>query len=1184
MKKILALVLAFAMVFSSIPVVFADSVSDEAKALAMIGALKGDNGGVTAEYLAKAPTRLQAAIMLLRLKGLEAEAMAYVSEDNFEDVKDYPWVEGRNIMAYLKANPAVGFRGTDKGFEPNREITALEFYKVLLVSLGYVETTADVVGDFTWDTLKDKLAEVGLGALLEVTSFTNDHMAKATVEALGLKVKDSDVTLLGKLIEAGVVKEEDAIAAGLIEEKPVLEAALKSAVALGNTVVEVTFDGPVNAGAEDVTLYEIDGLTVEEAIVTGEDTVRLTTSAQEAGKKYTLTVGDVKVNFGGKAKVSGAPALESVTGPDTERVELKFDKTLDFVTATDKANYEIKDVEIVDIELDGDTVTLITNGLTANKTHTVKVTGVKSVDGIALKSASKNFYAKSDKTAPKPETRAESLTYTRVLVKFNEELDKESAENVENYVIDGLTVESALLVKDDTPDAVKRWVELTTSPQKAGASYTIKIKGIKDASVLGNEMTREASVKFTGKAEDKTGPTVPTNPTVLNRNRVLITFADNSRLNFETLENAANYEFDKDVVVESAELIPGYDADTKQVILTVSDMAEKTLYKLTISGVTDEYGNEMKEVTKSINYVNADLGSAKIKNVVATSATELKVTFDKHVNPVTAKDVANYSINGDIGTPISAKINSGLTTVTLKVNKLVEGKSYKLTINGVEDLAGNVLNTNSTFIARTFENDIDAPEIVDITVLNKKVLRLEFSESINVKGYRNTMEVKITKADGTSQQIPLKLGAVYDDNTVLEFTAPNGFEFQDIEYKLVSLTDVYDNAGNKAVLDINNLNFWGNTLSVENIDFSWEQVSVVEYKLTFSEKVKPKTSNSMGVTASDADDIDDLEMDTVWYFYSTAKEGKVAWTGNINNVFENYHGATINNTDDNNDGKTTITASMVDEDGPYIEDVKAIYRDEIRVIWNEDLKDGALGTYKLSWYDAAGKLKEVSLPSPSRYSTTKNELTINLGSSIRLESRFDYTLKVVNRARDLAGNYSQADEEFSFKGTDLARPENYITGVTFTNGSKFDVNYYSAIDSSANVTVRVYSLKDNGDLDDLIATDTVAAGGKVAEFSLTNDALLAGTSYKVVTVGYNTLTYTFDGIVAEGIDVEVVGGKYRVSYSGIADGDELVVDGGTPVTVTTASVGYQELTLVSAPNKIIVFRDDVPLYYYVKTE
>ena len=54
MKKTLALILAFAMVFSTISFVFADeevvAVSDEAAALGTLGVLEGDGGGVTAEY------------------------------------------------------------------------------------------------------------------------------------------------------------------------------------------------------------------------------------------------------------------------------------------------------------------------------------------------------------------------------------------------------------------------------------------------------------------------------------------------------------------------------------------------------------------------------------------------------------------------------------------------------------------------------------------------------------------------------------------------------------------------------------------------------------------------------------------------------------------------------------------------------------------------------------------------------------------------------------------------------------------------------------------------------------------------------------------------------------------------------------------------------------------------------
>lgn len=1175
MKKFLALVLAFAMVFTSIPVVFADTeVSAEAKALALLGMLEGDGGGVTVEYTSKELTRLGAAAALLKLKGLYDEAIAFQGEDNFADVKDYAWVEGRNLMAYLKANPALGFGGDEKGnFNPGAMINEQSYYKVLLETLGYKQTTAEVTGDFAWEEVFTFAESIGLMPA-KVEKFTIDHLAKATFAALQAKTKDGKV-YIDTLIAAGVVKEEDAIAAGLIEEKPVLEAALKSAVALGNTVVEVTFDGPVNAGAEDVTLYEIDGLTVEEAIVTGEDTVRLTTSAQEAGKKYTLTVGDVKVNFGGKAKVAGAPELKKVTGPDTERVELVFDKTLDFVTATDKANYEIKDVEIADIELDGDTVTLITNGLTANKTHTVKVTGVKSVDGVALKSASKSFYSKSDKTAPKVE-KAVSDTYTRVIVTFNEELDKESAEDVSNYTINDLTVEKAVLKADDNDEYTI--VELTTSPQKAGTSYTLKVSGIKDTSVLGNEITKEQSVKFTGKTQDKTGPTV-SKVEVKNRNRLLVEFKDNSRLDFATLQNAENYEFNKDITVEKAELIPGYDDDTKQVILTVSDMAEKTTYKLTITGVTDEYGNEMKKTEKSINYNNKDLDAARIVKVNTKSATEIEIEFSKHIDAVTAKDVANYTINGGIGTPLSAKANSALTKVTLKVNELEDGKNYKLTVDGLMDLAGNTLKTSTYFVARTYENDIEAPEVEDITVVNEKVMRVTFSEPIEIKSVPTPMtNIKAVLDGGTV----LTLGAVYENNTILEFSDGDDrdglFKFQDIEYTLNSFENVTDKAGNAVVVEDDGITFWGNTYTPDEIDFTWEQINVEKYKLTFSEKVQLKNSDSK--YTKDADYDDDLGMSTVWYLKNRVPVDKPAFKGNINSVFESGHkGILIANTEEEKENETIITNYMEDEEGPYIEKVEAIYRDLVEVTFNEDLK--TYGTYEISYYDLNGKLKKVS-GIPGAPGDEDNVVELHLGSKLALESRFEYTLKVTTVVQDLAGNKSEKDEVYDFQGTDLVAPGNYVKGVTFKNGSEFTVKF--AATSTNRVDIAVYTVDEDGEIDELVVSENNVDISSTAEktFTLTNYALLEGVTYRVVTDDY--ADYDFEGIVEDGVDVVAVGtSEYEISYSGLKSTDTVVLNG-TPISVT-----YNDGVFVYDPTSalgtgehlFIVYRDSVPMYYGV---
>jgi len=60
---------------------------------ASLGILVGEGNGVTAGYLAKSSTRLQAAIMFLRLKGLEAVARTYKGTTNFADSGQVGWAD-----------------------------------------------------------------------------------------------------------------------------------------------------------------------------------------------------------------------------------------------------------------------------------------------------------------------------------------------------------------------------------------------------------------------------------------------------------------------------------------------------------------------------------------------------------------------------------------------------------------------------------------------------------------------------------------------------------------------------------------------------------------------------------------------------------------------------------------------------------------------------------------------------------------------------------------------------------------------------------------------------------------------------------------------------------------------------------------------------------------------------------
>jgi len=1173
------------MVFSSISFAFADTttttaaISKDAQACVTLGMLQGSDKGVTAEYLTTESTRLQAAIMVLRLRGLEKEALAYVGDKNFSDMTNYAWAEGKNMTAFLLAHPELAFIGDAGKFMPEQTINEKSYYKVMLETLGYKQTTPEVVGDFAWDKVFDFAKSIGLVPQQTMT-FTNDDIARITIEALKTKNK-SGVVLVNALVAAGTLSAEKVAASGIVVSAPVT-IAVKTVKAIGNTVVEVEYTAAVDkAAVETLANYSVAGLEVKAAMLTGTKKVLLETAAQTAGKIYTLVVGDQKVNFGGAAKVTGAPELDKVIGSDTERVELTFDKVLDTVSALNAANYAIAGVTVVSGELNSarKVVTLTTEGMTAGKTYTIKVTNIKSVDGATLKSASKSFYSKSDKTAPKINS-LEVMTNTRIKITFDGLVDNDTAIDMANYTIKAGTAELAIesLVAEDNDDDLTE-VEITTASQKSGTRYELSVMNVADTSVLVNKITKAVKKTFTGKAEDKTLPTAGT-PVVISRNIVKVTFTEASRLDQATATDVANYTFNNDVTVEKVEMVPGSTADGKTVLLTVSDLGEKSTYKLTIENISDEYGNVIKKVDKSVNYDKSKLSAATVSRIYSTSSNEVVVIFNKEVDPISAKDVANYTIDGNLGTPISSKINDELTKVTLKTNSQVDGKTYKVTIKGVKDLAGNVLNTSVKFVASATENDIELPEVEDVTAINNKILRVTFSEPIKVKGDEVTDTIKAVIQGQTGGPVTLDYKVAYEDNTVLEFSGT----FNDNEYTLLSFNNtVKDIAGNKATVSPN-YTFWGSDDSVENIEFSWEQVNVQKYTLTFTEKVsKPVAPASLAYnTKLEADDADDNGYDTVWHFTNKVSVDSKAFDDNINNLLVSPHGKTvlpIENLDSTT--KTIIVANIDDEDGPYVANVYAKNRNMIKIEYNEDL--GYKGGYSVYYYDNAGKKKTVSLGTADIDGDDAN--IVNLSTNTALESRYDYTLVVLSEAKDLNNNKSdQKDEEFTFAGTDLVPADTYITGVKIDNGQNFKVSFSAEVTDNT-VVAKVYGTDENTPIATL-AFPSFAADGKSVVFDLAsaNRALSEAITYKVV-VG--SMEYSFDGTVEEAsvnYTYNTTNSNYdiAVSYSDVKTGDviQYVAPNGT---MTTGSASMTGKTLAVGDIFRIVVKsssvDGVVLYY-----
>ncbi|NOU65876.1 hypothetical protein GC096_17720 [Paenibacillus sp. LMG 31461] len=202
-------------------------VKSETDVAGDLGILQGDGNGLTTEYLSKSTTRFQAAIMFLRLKGLETDALAYSGMTNFKDAS-LVYQEGQAVLGYLKAHPELGWQGTGGDqFDPLTGITAQAYYKVLLEALGYKQGT-----DFEFAQALAFAEQKGLSKIAGAGQLVNMNVATATIEALHATVKGSDKTLAAVLSEKGI------LAANKLEALTYKSLQLKKNDALGSYLAD----------------------------------------------------------------------------------------------------------------------------------------------------------------------------------------------------------------------------------------------------------------------------------------------------------------------------------------------------------------------------------------------------------------------------------------------------------------------------------------------------------------------------------------------------------------------------------------------------------------------------------------------------------------------------------------------------------------------------------------------------------------------------------------------------------------------------------------------------------------------------------------------------------------------------------------------------------------------------------
>lgn len=161
-----------------------------------IGLFQGTSNGYD---LDRAPTRAEAATMLVRLLGKEAEAQKLSYTAPFTDLQGWekPYVQ------YLYNNKLTS-GVTDTSFAPKKACTADMYTTFLLRALGYQDTS----GDFSYSNAVSFAKKIGVADEVNTigNTFLRDNAVAMSYTALNTKLKGSnDTTLLSKLITGGAV-------------------------------------------------------------------------------------------------------------------------------------------------------------------------------------------------------------------------------------------------------------------------------------------------------------------------------------------------------------------------------------------------------------------------------------------------------------------------------------------------------------------------------------------------------------------------------------------------------------------------------------------------------------------------------------------------------------------------------------------------------------------------------------------------------------------------------------------------------------------------------------------------------------------------------------------------------------------------------------------------------------------
>lgn len=615
-----------------------------------------------------------------------------------------------------------------------------------------------------------------------------------------------------------------------------------------NKSLLIHFNEPLNKITAERTenySFDRDALTVENAVLddTGK-TVRLDTSAQNAGSLYRITIKniadladnvmyEITKSFSG-ASGSTAKFSASAVVYSSNEVEITFTKSVDKDSAEDISNYSIDNgLEIINALLSGDgkVLTLITSHQTANTKYKLEISNISDTYGNVLGYTSAYFAGKAKDTTP--------LSYTvksakdSVIISFNKRVDRKSAENVFNYKLDsslGYAAKATL----DTLDTGKT-ITLLTKPHENGKVYSLTVNNVTD--LAGNPISTEAK-HFLGFGSSDLGSLNLQAVNAIDMGTIDLYF-DNALTEEElknlevtiVTENDEKYNaptglaYQKYFSVDKATVRAQFKTDAS---LNPEIFKTSKLYEVRVSNIDRLYeeGDANIKIFAGTSQTNEP---PYITDVYALNSTAVEVNFSE---PVRGISPAQFTIRGTSIAGTSVTPDEVTISAILYLNNsspLKDDSVYTLTArSGIKDAAGySAISTSGNLNSKDFVGTSDKnqpPQAEGINVLDKYTLTIDFDEPVKLP---TSSGFTIRRTSGSGSSISVSGAMLSDDKrtATIYLNSANAPLYWDNEYEITLSTSITDLQGLALDTDSRKIKFNGTDIDLPQFEIMAQSVS-----------------------------------------------------------------------------------------------------------------------------------------------------------------------------------------------------------------------------------------------------------------------------------------------------------------------------------------------------------------------